>query len=805
MRSHFVGAELSRSKMFSFRSIGFGCMASVLVLGWFLQPESNSARTREHLVSQDETPASPEAKERQFQSQILPLIEQHCMDCHNDQSADGDFSMSSYDSAMSLLDYRNTWLKVLRRLETGEMPPADSSELSDSDRKVMVDWMDDHLNNIDCGNLDHPGSVTIRRLTKTEYRNTVRDLIGIDYEPAADFPADDVGYGFDNIGDVLSLPPILMEKYLNAAEDISRQAIAADAYVQPRKTNIELQNFKIGRSGRLNGANTLSLFANGMAEAEVEIAYRGRYEIHVRAYGQQAGDEPVKMRVGLDDDSIRELTVRAEEDEPADFVCRTQFPAGKRKLQLSFINDFYNRNGPEGNRDRNLYIKRVDLVGPIDYKPNQLPETHRNIIIERPSDRQSVDEASFEVLARLASRAYRRPASDEEIERLQSLVRLAVENGDSYEVGIQLAIQALLISPHFLFKVEEPIAEGETERELNHYELATSLSYFLWSTMPDDDLLVAAWENELKDRRNVERELRRMMADPRIDRFVENFATQWLQLRALDQFSPDPSVYPEFDDELRAAMQRETVLLFGDIVKNDRSVLELFDADYTFVNQRLADHYGIGNVRGDGFQRVTFRDGMRAGILTHASVLTVTSNPSRTSPVKRGKWIIENVLGEPPPPPAPEVVPLENQDQLTGTLREKMEQHRDNPSCASCHAKMDPLGFALENFDALGRWRDDDGGGVIDASGVLPSGESFDGPAELRKVLLTTKRDQLVRCIAQKLLTYALGRGLEYYDECAIDEIVEKSAKDNYSFSSMLLAIIESEPFQRRRLRQVQE
>lgn len=753
---------------------------------------------------QDDRPApkSAEVKQREFDDQIMPLIDRHCLDCHNDDVADGDFSMSSYTDPTSLLNYRNTWVKVLRRIDTGEMPPADSNEMSDDERTQLVGWLDDHLNNIDCGNIDHPGSVTIRRLTKIEYRNTVRDLIGVDYEPADDFPADDVGYGFDNIGDVLSLPTLLMEKYLNAAEDISRQAIMGDAYVQAKRQMISLQSLESERPFRVTGQGDYSMISSGTAVAEVDIAHRGRYEIRITAYGDQAGDEPVKMGFGVDGERVREITVRADESEPTAYSSRTRLAAGRRKLEFSFLNDFYRDGGRGDKQDRNLHIKRIDLVGPLDYKPSSLPAIHREIIISRPNDEVSVDEASFEVLARLASRAYRRPASDEEIERLQKLVRLAIDNGDSFEVGIQLAVQALLISPHFLFKVEEPFAEGETERKLNQYELGTSLSYFLWSTMPDDDLLVASWNGELGDPRKLEREVKRMLKNPRIDGFIENFATQWLQLRALEQFNPDPELFKEFDDELRDAMRTETVMFFGDIVKNDRSLLDLYDADYTFVNRRLAEHYGIRNIRSDEFQRVVLSDGTRGGLLSHASILTVTSNPSRTSPVKRGKWIIENVLGEPPPPPAPDVIPLDNQDELTGTLRERMEQHRDNPSCASCHAKMDPLGFALENYDALGRWRDRDEGEEIDASGILPSGESFNGPMEMRRVLMTTQRDDLIRCIARKLLTYAIGRGLEYYDECAIDEIVEKAAKDDYRMSAMLLAIIESEPFQKRRVRQ---
>lgn len=743
-------------------------------------------------------------KERQFKEKVLPVLEANCFDCHGNGAAEGDFSMAEYDSAMKLLDYRSTWLKVLQRIETGDMPPKDFGEMPKDERGELIGWLSDHLTNIDCGVVSNPGDVTIRRLTRYEYRNTIRDLTGVDYEPADDFPADDVGYGFDNIGDVLSLPPLLMEKYLKAAEEIANEAIDANAFVPPRTRKIMGMNLKRPNKGaNVDGSGVLVLSTNGEASIELEFPHHGRYEFRVFASGNQAGDEPVQMTIKLDDRKLREVKVRAEPDQAVDFVTRSELRAGKRMLSLSFDNDYYDADFPDpSRRDRNLRIARIEIDGPLDFKPRNLADSHKMLVPNRPDEEVSFERACEEVLTPLLSRAFRRPATEDEINRFRGLIRMAIDEGDSFETGVQLAVQAALVSPHFLFKVEEPFVEGEPERELNEYELGTSLSYFLWSSMPDDELFYVSWSKKLRDQTELEKQIKRYLQDERSDAFIENFVSQWLQLRALDQFSPDPKLFPEFDDELRSAMQQESILFFRDIVRNDRSILELFDANYTFVNQRLAEHYGIPNIRGDEFQRIRLNTNQRGGVLTQASILTVTSNPSRTSPVKRGKWIIENLLGEPPPPPAPDIMGLEDQAELTGTLRERMQQHRENPSCASCHAKMDPLGFALENYDAIGRWRTDDEGAPIDSSGNLPTGEGFDGAAQLKHVLIENRREQLLRCFTEKLLTYALGRGLEYYDQCAVDLILAEAADDNYKVSAFVRAIVNSDPFQKRRERQ---
>jgi hypothetical protein len=411
-------------------------------------------------------------------------------------------------------------------------------------------------------------------------------------------------------------------------------------------------------------------------------------------------------------------------------------------------------------------------------------------------------QAVRKALTEFARRAFRRPATAEEIDRLVGLVELAEKNGDSYEKGLQLALEAVLVSPHFLFRIElDPDPNNpDAVHPINDFELATRLSYFLWSSMPDDELLGLAEKGTLRKDGSLETQVKRMLKDPKARALVENFAGQWLQLRNLNTAAPDPGVYPAFDDALRTAMVKETELFFEAVMKEDRSILDFVDANYTFVNERLARHYGIPGVKGDAFRRVELPGGQRGGVLTQASILTLTSNPTRTSPVKRGKWILENLLGTPPPPPPPDVPELKEGKEvvLTGSLRQRMEQHRAKAECAVCHDKLDPLGFGFENFDGIGGWRTRDGAFDIDPSGVLPDGKSFKGPAELRAIL-KGRSSEFCRCLSEKMLTYGLGRGLEYYDKCAVDEIAAKVAKGQYRFSALVLAVVESDPFLNRR------
>jgi hypothetical protein len=412
------------------------------------------------------------------------------------------------------------------------------------------------------------------------------------------------------------------------------------------------------------------------------------------------------------------------------------------------------------------------------------------------------EESAQRILERFASRAYRRPVRGEELNRLLRFVEMAEKDHESFETGIGLAMQAVLVSPHFLFRVEMDRRPNDPAaiHSINDYELASRLSYFLWSSMPDDELFELARNKTLHEPEMLEKQVRRMLKDPRSLALVENFAGQWLQLRNLKEFKPDPDLFPSFDDKLRSAMLKETELFFENIIREDRGILDFIDADYTFVNERLAKHYGLSDVNGEEFRRVSLTSTPRGGILTQAAVLSVTSNPTRTSPVKRGKWILENILGTPPPPPPPGVEELKNDKQavLSGSLRQRMEQHRANPNCATCHQRMDPLGFGFENFDAIGAWRTQEGKFAIDPAGALPNGQSFAGPTELRAIL-KTRQEAFARCLAEKMLTYALGRGVERYDRCTLDNIVKSAGKDHYKFSRLVIDIVKSDPFQKRR------
>ncbi len=589
-----------------------------------------------------------------FAENIAPFLETHCVACHSSGDAEGGIALDRYvDSAQVQTDYE-LWEKVIRLINEHQMPPAEEPQPSTEELVSVTAAIETELSRFDCSTEKHPGRVTIRRLNRAEYNNTIRDLVGLDLRLADDFPSDDVGNGFDNIGDVLSLPPILLEKYLGAAFTIADRV----------------------------------------------------YE-----------DEAARKRV---------------------------FP-----------------HEPKSDEER------VEVA------------------------RQNVRE--------FASRAFRRPITAEEEERLFGIMRFAWERDSSVPEIFKTVTVAVLTSPHFIFRVEQdPAADDEDGiRALDGYELASRLSYFLWSSMPDQRLFDLAESGELTKKKVIAAEAKRMLADPKSRALVDNFAGQWLQLRDVSRLMPDPEKFPDFDGELRTAMRRETELFFETMIREDRSVLEFLNADFTFVNERLARHYGITEVTGDQFQRVALADGRR-GVLTHASILMLTSNPTRTSPVKRGKWILDNILAEPPPPPPANVPELEEGGETLGSLREQMEQHRANESCAVCHRTMDALGFGLENFDAIGAWRVRDGRFDVDATGALPGGQVFDGATELMQILVDEKKQPFCRCLAGKLLTYALGRGLGSYDRCTVNDAIRALENNDYRFSSLVTAIVTSDPFMMR-------
>ncbi len=733
-----------------------------------------------------------------YETHLRPLFEQYCFNCHGERRRAG-LDLRAYPDAASVSANRATFETVLLNLENNLMPPPNRPQPSAEERARAVAWIRRALFTVDCSRPD-PGRVTIRRLNRTEYNNTIRDLVGVDFQPADDFPQDDVGYGFDNIGDVLSLPPVLLEKYLAAAQRILDRAIVTGP---PEPVTRRFRADEL-TGGEPNEAGGRSLFSEGEIHFQYEVARAGEHLLRLRAYGDQAGPEPVKIALRLDGRPLGEFQVTATARAPQVLTNRLHLEPGRRRLAVAFLNDYYQPDAPNPRRrDRNFHLAGVEITAPPPPEPPPLPESHRRIFFVQPAAPTPEAEAACArtLIGAFARRAYRRPVTEGEVDRLLQLYARAREDGDSFEAGVKWALTAVLVSPHFLFRGElQPEPDNpQAVHPVNEFALASRLSYFLWSTMPDEELFRLAAEGRL--RKELKAQVRRMLRDPKARALVDNFAAQWLQFRNLEIAAPDPATYPAFTPELRAAMRREAELFAEHILREDRSVLEFLDADWTFLNGPLARHYGIPGVEGEEFRKVSLRGTRRGGVLTQGSFLTITSNPTRTSPVKRGKWVLENLLNAPPPPPPPDVpeLPDNREARLTGSLRQRLEQHRADPMCASCHALMDPIGLGLENFDGVGAWRDQDEGFPVDPSGQLVTGETFRGPDDLKRLLLTAKREEFLRCLASKLLTYALGRGLEYYDQCAVDSIVDTLRRGHYRFSALVWGVVNSVPFQQRR------
>ncbi len=727
-----------------------------------------------------------------------PLIQKYCIGCHTAPNAAAGLALDSFKDSAGVLKEQELWQRVQKNVDSRHMPPASAPQPTDLERHAMSAWIDQMFKVASC-DLRDPGRVTIRRLNRQEYNNTVRDLCGVDIHPADKFPSDDVGYGFDNIGDVLSLSPLLMEKYLAAAELVARAAVIAPEDSALAVT-YDPAKFADSIGGTVLPTGGRQQTGDGEMSFQMEAARDGDYNFSISAAQDEAGPDPAHMIVRIDGEQIMKFDVRNRVRNPRAYTLPVRLKAGTHKVGIAYDNDFFDQNAPAGKRDRNLYVFSVEAHGPPGL-PVTLPASHRRIVFVQP-DPSAPDVAARKIMGEFARRAYRRPVTPAEVQRLVSYVGLARKQGESFERGIQLGMEAVLVNPNFLFRMEldsHPNDPG-SHRVLGGYELATRLSYFLWSSMPDDELFRLAANGTLKDPAVLAAQVKRMLKDPRAHSLADNFAGQWLQLRNLATVSPDRARFPDFDDTLRAAMKSETEMFFEAIVQEDRSILDFIDGKFTYLNEPLARHYGIEGVTGEKFRRVVLTGSQRSGILTQASVLTVTSNPTRTSPVKRGKWVLEQMLADPPPPPPPNVptLPDDKKGPVEGTLRHRLEEHRKNPICASCHMRMDPLGFGLENFDAVGRWRTQDGGSDIDSSGVLPSGQSFKGPGELKQIL-RTKKTQFATCLAQKLLTYGLGRGLESYDKCVIADVVKTTARSDYRFSALITAIVESDPFRKRR------
>ena len=751
------------------------------------------------------------------------LIDRYCVTCHNDRLETGGFSFEPLDVA-AVEAHPEAWEKVVRKLRAGAMPPRPRPRPDQETYDDFRAWLEGEL---DAAAADvNPGRTeTFHRLSRTEYRNAVRDLLALDVSVDDLLPADDTSYGFDNIAGVLGVSPTLMERYLSAARKISRLAVASPV-PSPTAETFRIAS-DLGQDSRMErlpfgtrGGTVVDYIFPEDAEYVFEILPDGPLRI-----------EPHDLEVTIDGERIALLTVGKAPD-PNDprglytpqietLEVRTPVTAGPHEVGVAFlrktsaepegIRKLYLRpftgEGSGGDSRYQPYVESLTIAGPYESsgaRPVEGTPSRERIFLCRPASGATADEETAcagEILSTIARRAYRRPVTGDDVERLLTFYDRG-RSGGSFDTGIEMALRRLLVSPEFLFRVERDpagVEAGESYR-VSDLELASRLSFFLWSSVPDAQLLDVAERRELSVPEVFEAQVERMLADPRSEALVSNFAGQWLTLRNAAAVQPDEDEFPDFGEGLRQAFRRETELLFGSVLREDRSTLDLLDADYTFVNERLAQHYGIPNVRGSHFRRVALDDEARGGLLGHGSILTVTSYANRTSPVNRGKWVLENILGTPPPPPPPDVPDLETAaggDALS--MREAMEQHRANPVCASCHRLMDPLGLSLENFDAIGRWRDrSETRGSIDATGELPDGTPFDGPGGLTAALLRHP-DRFVTTVTEKLLTYALGRGIEYYDAPAVRAIVRDAAGDGYRLSSLVKGVVRSAPFQMRR------
>ena len=754
------------------------------------------------------------------------LINQYCVGCHNDKAKTAGLALDTV-SVENISQAPEIWEKVLHKVRARYMPPVGMPRPDEQAYQALVSYLETSLDQLSASNPNPGRTATLRRLTRTEYQNAIRDLLDLKVDVTQLLPNDESSFGFDNIT-VGELSPTLLERYLAAARKISRLAIgsplrspAGESILIPPDLTQE-EHFDELPFGTRGGAAVHYTFPqDGEYEITLQLS-RDRNE-HIEGLG-----EPTDIELLLDGERVQVFTVTpvnnvtgirnansipSDDQVDKDLHIRIPVKAGPHTLGVTFpkkpsllleterqpyLAHFNMYRHPR----INPALYSIVVVGPYNATGAGDTPSRRRLFVCRPARPSEEETCGKQILSNFARRAYRRPVTDADLQIPLKLYREA--QGAGFEAGIERGLRALLISPEFLFRVEQdpPNIARNTAYRLMDLELASRLSFFLWSSVPDDELLNLAIGGRLKDPAVLEKQVSRMLSDARAEALVNNFADQWLYLRNLQSIIPDARAFPDFDDNLRQAMRRETELFFESIMRENRSVLDLLSANYTFVNERLAKHYGIPNVYDSYFRRVTFdRNSVRGGLLGQASILTVTSYADRTSPVIRGKWVLTNILGSPPPPPPGNVPPLKNDGAATGkalTMRERMAAHRVNQPCASCHRLMDPVGFALENYDAVGRWRTADQDTPIDASGNLPDGSQFVGVAGLRQALLS-RPELFVTTLTEKLLTYSLGRGLESYDGAAVRKIVRNARNDDYRFSALILEIVNSTPFQMRR------
>lgn len=770
-------------------------------------------------------------------SEHAALVAKYCVGCHNERLKNASLSLQGSDISKPG-DEADVWERVLRKVASHQMPPANLPHPDEAARKAFTTYLQTELDKAAALH-PNPGRPTVHRLNRAEYSNSIRDLLALDIQPGSNLPPDDSGYGFDNIGDVLSISPVLIEKYISVGRNVARLAVGdtdvkptIDTFTPVKETRSASRGGpKIPRNERIS--DDLPFDSSGGVAVRYTFPVDAEYLFRIKLPPAPGGDGAA----------------------PANYLeQRTPVKAGIRSVGVTFMRSSAvpeilptlgngrggaaggGRGGGGGNPQMAHLDLRLDgarlklydvadngnggtftefsiggpyfsIGGPYNVAGAGETPSRKKVFVCRPpagNDVAGKDEegCARKILTTLARRAYRRPVTEADVKPLLAFYASGRKEKD-FDNGIEMALRAMLVSPDFLFRVERDPATANASgiRRVNDYELASRLSFFLWSSIPDDELLGLADQNNLRDPKVVETQVARMLRDPKADAFLSNFAGQYLYLRNLAAQRPDPDVFPEFDNNLRQSFEKETQLFFNAIVRENRPVTDLLEAKFTYVNQHLAEFYGIPNVYGPQFRRVELTDANRAGILGQGSLLTVTSYPNRTSVVQRGKWVLENLLGTPPPPPPPNVPALEAHGKDGKlSMRQAMEAHRANPVCASCHSRMDPIGFALENFDGIGAWRDQDNGTLIDSSGKLPDGGAFNGAAGLKTLLLTQHRDEFISTFTAKLMTYALGRGLEGYDQPAVRAVMREAAKNNSTIPALIDAIVASPQFQTRKI-----
>jgi hypothetical protein len=749
------------------------------------------------------------------------VLDKYCVTCHNQRLKTAGLTLDNMDLA-KVSAQAEVWEKVARKLRSGTMPPAGLPRPDAATYSGLASWLEEQ---IDQGSAPYAGRPILHRLNRSEYANAIRDLLALDIDAASLLPPDDSAFGFDNISDALGVSPSLQEHYLDAALKIGALAVG-DPKIAPGSETWRIRQ-DLSQDQHVNG---LPLGTIGGTSVRYNFPLDGQYTFQAKLYRTNLNimrglESPHQVEIALDGRRIHLASLGGNADlaslfqkptdtgDAVDARLRIRVPvkAGPHAVTIAFLEDAdavepvrlqpYIRSSVDNfDWSGSPHLQSLIISGPFDPGGASDTPSRRRIFACHPGGRITEEVCARQILTTLARRAYRQPPTDQDVQTLLQFYQSGKRDG-GFDGGVELALERILASPKFLFRIERDaagVAPGGSYR-IGDFELASRLSFFLWSSIPDDELLRLASEGKLNNPVVLDRQVRRMLADPKSRALVENFAGQWLELRNLRNVQPNSDLFPDFDDNLRQSFRRETELLFESIVQEDRGVLDLLTANYTFVNERLARHYGIPDIYGSRFRRVAITDDARRGLLGQGSILALTSHAERTSPVVRGKWILENILGSPVPPPPPDVPPLKgNQEgQKPRTMREQMAEHRANPVCASCHKAMDSIGFAMENFDAVGAWRAQDAGNPIDATGELADGIHVDGVVTLRKALVS-RPELFAGTMTEKLLIYALGRGLDYRDMPALRTILRDASSDNYRFSELILGVVHSTPFQMR-------